>query len=61
MRSRRLTARPSRDVQRANMLLGDIGATLRLATEGWLGDAQMRLFHPIGIDAGQSGGIADED
>lgn len=36
-------------VQRANMLLGDIGQTLRLALEGKLDDAQMRLFHPIGF------------
>ncbi len=37
------------DVRRANMLLGDIGATLRLAAEDRLGDARMRLFHPIGL------------
>jgi DNA ligase-1 len=37
------------DVQRANMLLGDISATLRLAAEHKLGEAQMRLFHPIGF------------
>ena len=36
-------------VQRANMLLGDIGETLKLAAEGQLGDAKMRLFHPIGF------------
>jgi DNA ligase-1 len=36
-------------VQRANMLLGDIGETLRLAAEGKLSDAKMRLFHPIGF------------
>ena len=38
-----------KEVQRANMLLGDIGETLRLATEGRLGEAKMRLFHPIGF------------
>src|SRR5579864_9044448 len=38
-----------KDVQRANMLLGDIGETLRLAAEGRLADAKMRLFHPIGF------------
>lgn len=38
-----------KDVQRANMLLGDIGGTLRLAAENRLGDAKMRLFHPIGF------------
>jgi len=36
-------------VQRANMLLGDIGETLKLAAEGRLLDAKMRLFHPIGF------------
>jgi len=36
-------------VQRANMLLGDIAETLRLAAEDRLGDARMRLFHPIGF------------
>jgi DNA ligase 1 len=38
-----------KEVQRANMLLGDIGATLRLAAEDRLADAKMRLFHPIGF------------
>jgi DNA ligase-1 len=38
-----------REVQRANMLLGDIGETLRLAVEGRLAEAKMRLFHPIGF------------
>jgi DNA ligase-1 len=37
------------EVQRANMLLGDIGETVRLAAEGTLGQAQMRLFHPLGF------------
>ena len=36
-------------VQRANMLLGDIGETLKLASEGRLAEAKMRLFHPIGF------------
>lgn len=36
-------------VQRANMLLGDIGETLRLAAENRLAQAKMRLFHPIGF------------
>ncbi len=40
---------PLARVQRANMLLGDIGATLKLAAEHRLDDAQMRLFHPIGF------------
>src|SRR5215467_3530041 len=36
-------------VQRANMLLGDIRETLRLAAEHRLDQARMRLFHPIGF------------
>jgi ATP-dependent DNA ligase I len=37
------------EVQRANMLLGDIGGTLRMAVEGKLSDAKMRMFHPLGF------------
>ncbi len=37
------------EVQRANMLLGDIGETLRLAADGRLAEARMRLFHPLGF------------
>ena len=37
------------EVQRANMLLGDIGETLKLAVANKLGDAKMRLFHPLGF------------
>jgi DNA ligase-1 len=37
------------DVQRANMLLGDIGETLRLAVAGKLSEARMRMFHPLGF------------
>ena len=37
------------EVQRANMLLGDIGETVRLAAEGKLGEARMRMFHPLGF------------
>jgi DNA ligase-1 len=36
-------------VKRANMLLGDIRETLRLAAENKLDQARMRLFHPIGF------------
>jgi DNA ligase-1 len=36
-------------VQRANMLLGDIGQTLRLASAHALDQAKMRLFHPLGF------------
>jgi DNA ligase 1 len=38
---------PLEQVKRANMLLGDLGETLRLASTGRLADAQLRLFHPI--------------
>jgi len=38
-----------KSVQRANMLLGDIGETLKLAAKGALVEAKMRLFHPIGF------------
>ena len=37
------------EVQRANMLLGDIGGTLRLAADGKLAEAKMRMFHPLGF------------
>jgi len=41
------------EVQRANMLLGDIGETLQLAAKGRLAagstDVKMRLFHPLGF------------
>jgi DNA ligase-1 len=40
---------PAAMVQRANMLLGDIAETLLLAADHRLGDARMRLFHPIGF------------
>ena len=40
---------PAADVQRANMLLGDIAETLRLASGHCLSQAHMRLFHPIGF------------
>ncbi len=38
---------PTNQVQRANMLLGDIGETLRMAAAGKLGEARLRLFHPM--------------
>ena len=38
-----------KEVQRANMLLGDIGETLKLAATGQLANAKMRLFHPLGF------------
>jgi DNA ligase-1 len=38
---------PLAEVKRANMLLGDIGEALRLASAGKLAEARLRLFHPI--------------
>ena len=38
-----------KDVQRANMLVGDIGETLKLAAGHRLAEAKMRLFHPLGF------------
>jgi DNA ligase-1 len=40
---------PAADVQRANMLLGNIGETLRLSAANRLAAARMRLFHPLGF------------
>ena len=40
---------PAAEVQRANMLLGDIGETLKLASAGRLASAQMRVGHPLGF------------
>ncbi len=40
---------PLAQAQRANMLLGDIGETLRFAHAGTLDQARMRLFHPLGF------------
>jgi DNA ligase 1 len=37
------------EVQRATMLVGDIGETVRLAARGELGKAHMRMFHPLGF------------
>jgi DNA ligase-1 len=39
----------TKQVQRANMLLGDIGETLGLASENRLSEATMRLLHPLGF------------
>jgi DNA ligase-1 len=40
---------PVEQVQRANMLLGDIAETTRLAISKKLSSASLRLFHPIGF------------
>ncbi len=45
------------EVQRANMLLGDIGETLRLAADGRLAEARMRLFHPLGFMLASPGSL----
>jgi DNA ligase-1 len=52
-------------VQRTNMLLGDIGETLRLAASGNLGEAgfrpvEMRLFHPLGFMLASAAESAEE-
>ncbi len=51
---------PFAQVQRANMLLGDIGGTLKLAAEHRLHHAQMRLFHPIGFMLASPAASAEE-
>jgi DNA ligase-1 len=38
-----------KEVQRANMLLGDIGQTVQYARDGRLTEARMKLFHPLGF------------
>jgi DNA ligase 1 len=48
------------EVQRANMLVGDIGETLRLAARGVLGEAHMRMFHPLGFVLASPVESADE-
>ncbi len=51
---------PPARVQRANMLLGDIGATLQLAAEHRLDEVRMRLFHPIGFMLASPAADAEE-
>ena len=48
------------EVQRANMLLGDIGETLKLAADGRLAGATMRLFHPLGFMLASPAASAEE-
>ncbi|MGH9557493.1 MAG: ATP-dependent DNA ligase [Terriglobales bacterium] len=40
---------PLAGVQRATLLLGDLGETLRLAAAGRLHEARVRMFHPLGF------------
>jgi len=47
-------------VQRSNMLLGDIGETLRLAAANQLDQARMRLFHPLGFMLASPAASAEE-
>jgi DNA ligase-1 len=39
--------RPAADVSRAVMLTGDVGEAAALARDGRLGEARLRLFHPL--------------
>jgi DNA ligase-1 len=45
----RAFARDVEAVRRANLLVGDIGETVRLAAEDRLDAAKIRLFHPLGF------------
>jgi len=51
---------PLASVQRANMLLGDVGGTLRLAADHRLERARMRLFHPVGFMLASPAADAEE-
>ncbi|MDP9160777.1 MAG: ATP-dependent DNA ligase [Acidobacteriota bacterium] len=48
------------EVQRANMLLGDIGETVKFAASGKLVEARMRLFHPLGFMLASPAQSSDE-
>lgn len=48
------------EVQRANMLLGDLGETLKLAATSRLPEARMRLFHPLGFMLASPAASGDE-
>jgi DNA ligase-1 len=50
----------AKEVQRANMLLGDIGETLRFAADNRLSEAKMRLFHPLGFMLASPAASAEE-
>jgi DNA ligase-1 len=43
----RMAGLKTEEIQRVNMLVGDIGETALMARHGWLGQASMRLFHPL--------------
>jgi DNA ligase-1 len=48
------------EVQRANMLLGDLGETVKLAAAQKLSEARMRLFHPLGFMLASPAASAEE-
>jgi DNA ligase-1 len=48
------------EVKRANMLVGDPGEVLRLAAQGRLREARLRLFHPIGLMLATPAASAEE-
>lgn len=48
------------EVQLANMLVGDIGETVRLAASAALGEAKMRMFHPLGFMLASPVELAEE-
>jgi DNA ligase-1 len=50
----------AKEVQRANMLLGNIGETLRFAADNRLSEAKMRLFHPLGFMLASPAASAEE-
>ncbi|MGA7733439.1 MAG: ATP-dependent DNA ligase [Chloroflexia bacterium] len=43
----RMAGLPTEELQRANMLVGDIGETALMSRQGRLGSASLRLFHPL--------------
>ena len=43
----RMAGVPVAELQRVNMLVGDVGETALLSRHGRLGEATMRLFHPL--------------
>src|SRR5581483_1753136 len=53
-------AAPVSEVQRANMLLGDIGETVKYALAGKLPESKMRLFHPLGFMLASPAEAAEE-
>jgi DNA ligase-1 len=48
------------EVARANLLVGDVGEALVLASRGELAGARMRMFHPLGVMLAAAAGSAQE-